>query len=167
MTAAHTMQARRARIAVILGGESIGSQDQLRERLAREDILVTQATLSRDLDAIGAARGIDANGQARYVIRDGSRPDGDSVLSRVVSDFLLEAESAQNIAVLHTPPGGAHYLAGALDRSTEARVVGTVAGDDTVIVVMRDAKDAARLCRDLLARASRGTVTSLPARRAR
>lgn len=158
MTAAHTMQARRARIAAILAAESIGSQDQLRSRLAREDIVVTQATLSRDLDAIGAARGIDANGQSKYVVRDGGRLDGDNVLTRVVSDFLLEADAAQNIAVLRTPPGGAHYLAGALDRSTETGVVGTVAGDDTVIVIMRDTKAATALCRDLLARANRAAT---------
>ena len=71
-------------------------------------------------------------------------------LARLAGELLVRAEPAGNIAVLHTPPGAAQFLAGHLDRSTGFDTVGTVAGDDTIIIVMRTPKDAEDLCRALL-----------------
>ncbi len=76
----------------------------------------------------------------QQVQRDTSLPSSDHTLPRILNETLLKAEAAQNIAVLHTPPGAAQYLAGHLDRSTDFPVVGTVAGDDTIIIVMRTEK---------------------------
>jgi transcriptional regulator of arginine metabolism len=161
MSAPTTMAARRARIAEIISTEDIASQDDLRRLLRDEGIDVTQATVSRDLDALGAVRRHEGDGRIRYEILQPSvsrlsPSTGADALARVASDVLLDAEAALNIAVLHTPPGAAHYLAGFLDRTNVEELVGTVAGDDTVIVVMRSADAAGDLCDRLLLLASGG-----------
>ena len=156
MTAPHTMAARRSRIRGLLASESISSQDQLRESLAAGGVIVTQATLSRDLEAIGAVKLAGADGAVRYgipeptVIARLEQPNGVDAVARIVCDVLVGAEAAENLAVLRTPPGAAMYLAGTIDRAGTEGVIGTVAGDDTVIVVTRSAKDATELCRRLL-----------------
>lgn len=157
MTAPHTMRARRAIIAEVLASSPIASQDDLAKRLTKHGIVVTQATLSRDLDALGAIKETDRDGTARYVIADQIAADtslplqaSEHELQRVCGETLLRAQAAGNIAVLHTPPGAAQYLAGFLDRSRAFDTVGTVAGDDTIIIVMTDAKAASRLCATVL-----------------
>ena len=162
--APRTMAARRARITALLSTTIIGSQDELRVALAEEGIMVTQTTLSRDLDGLGARRVADENGSVQYLLPDsGNQPlnsdSGRDALSRIVADVLIGVEAAMNIAVLHTPPGAAHYLAGTLDRSGLRGMVGSVAGDDTVLVVMRTAEDAAVFCSDLLRLADRTRTT--------
>lgn len=163
MTAARSQGARRARIRALLLAHPIGSQAALRSALASEGITVTQATLSRDLDALGAVKEHGDNGSVRYTVPDDAIarivPTGDPV-GRIAAEVLLAAEAAQNLAVLRTPPGAAMYLAGALDRAGalgEMAIVGTVAGDDTVMVVLRTADDAQALCRRLLGLAERKT----------
>ena len=84
----------------------------------------------------------------------GIEPSGEGV-ARLAAELLLSAEPAMNMAVLRTPPGGAMYLAGSIDRSGADGVLGTVAGDDTVFVVTRTPADAASLCRRLLQLADR------------
>lgn len=155
MSAPMSMAARRARVAEILAETPIASQDDLRRLLHSEGIEVTQATVSRDLEALGAVKRHEADGRIRYEILQPtvsrlSPSTGADALARVAADVLLDAEAALNIAVLHTPPGAAHYLAGFLDRTNVEELVGTVAGDDTVIVVMRSADDASDLCDRLL-----------------
>ena len=152
-----TMTARRARIAGILATRAIGSQEELGQALAAEGIHVTQATLSRDLDAIGAVKTLDDDGTVHYALDELSALDtsipvsgSDATLARVASELLVRVEAAGNIAVVHTPPGAAQFLAGHLDRSTVFEPVGCVAGDDTIIIVMRTPKDASRLCTTLL-----------------
>lgn len=152
-----TMNARRARIAMFLAAQSIGSQEELGLLLAGEGISVTQATLSRDLDALGAIKRIDDAGLVRYEISEVVDADtslpiaaADAALARAAHDLLLRAESAGNIAVLHTPPGAAQFFAGHLDRSAVFDTVGTVAGDDTVIIVTRSPEAAEKLCHSLL-----------------
>ncbi|HAN71269.1 MAG TPA: arginine repressor [Actinobacteria bacterium] len=147
------MTARRARIAVLLSTHAVTSQEELGHLLDGEGVHVTQATLSRDLLSLGAVK--DADGH--YVVDaavglDTSLPmAGQEVaLARLAGELLVRAEPAGNIAVLHTPPGAAQFLAGHLDRSTGFDTVGTVAGDDTIIIVMRTPKDAEDLCRALL-----------------
>jgi len=148
-----TVTARRARIATLLSTHAVTSQEELGHLLDAEGVHVTQATLSRDLLALGALK--DADGH--YVVDaaaglDTSLPlTGQEVtLARLAGELLVRAEPAGNIAVLHTPPGGAQFLAGHLDRSTGFDTVGTVAGDDTIIIVMRTPEDAEELCRTML-----------------
>lgn len=156
MSAPLSMVARRARIAELLAELPIASQHDLRGRLLAEGINVTQATVSRDLEAIGAVKRLGTDGAVQYEIVQPtvsrlSPSNGTDALARIASDVLLDAEAALNIAVLHTPPGAAHYLAGFLDRTNVTDLVGTVAGDDTVIVVMRSVEAAGDLCERLLA----------------
>lgn len=157
MTTPHTMRARRAVIAELLASATITSQDDLAKRLTKHGIAVTQTTLSRDLDALGAVKETASDGTARYVIADQIAVDtslpshaSEQELQRVCGETLLRAQAAGNIAVLHTPPGAAQYLAGFLDRSRAFDTVGTVAGDDTIIIVMNDVKAASRLCATVL-----------------
>ncbi len=157
MTSPHTMRARRAVIAELIASESVASQEDLLELLQLQGFNVTQATVSRDLDALGATKHNDPGGVTRYVITDRvasdtSLPTGTSEqeLVRVCGEVLLRAQSAANIAVLHTPPGAAQYLAGYLDRSRIFDNVGTVAGDDTIIIVMPDSQAAQDLCTSVL-----------------
>ena len=162
-TIPQTMPARRARIVAILTAKQVASQHELGELLLAEGISVTQTTLSRDLEAIGAVKQNDASGKVRYVtnvagVEIGSNPDS---VGKIVAEVLIGAESALNIAVLHTPPGAAHYLAGTLDRSGASDIVGTLAGDDTVLVVMRTTEAALDLCARLLRLAER-SGTAIP-----
>jgi transcriptional regulator of arginine metabolism len=151
-----SMVARRARIAALVSTQQVSSQEDLGRLLDAEGIHVTQATLSRDLDALGAVKEHLPNGEVRYSVPsraaiDTSLPRDDHSLQRIVADTLLRAEAAGNIAVVRTPPGAAQYLAGHLDRNPAFETVGTVAGDDTIIIVMRTPKDAQSLCETLVA----------------
>jgi transcriptional regulator of arginine metabolism len=144
-------------VAALLAGSSIGSQEELGLLLAKEGISVTQATLSRDLDALGAIKRMDPSGNVRYEITEVIEADtslpmslSEQSLARAAHELLLRAESAGNIAVLHTPPGAAQFFAGHLDRSAVFDTVGTVAGDDTVIIITRSPEDAVKLCQSLL-----------------
>jgi transcriptional regulator of arginine metabolism len=142
---------RQARIVTLISTHEVHSQGELAGMLAREGVEVTQATLSRDLDELGAVklRGADG-GAGRYVVPDDGSPvrgvtGGTDRLTRLLGELLVSADHSGNLAVLRTPPGGAHYLASALDRAALAEVVGTIAGDDTVLVVAREPLDGAGL----------------------
>lgn len=158
MNTPRTMNARRARIRTLLQVREVSSQAELAALLADEGIEATQATISRDLDAIGAVKGAAADGGTRYVVPADALPRIDPSadgMARIAAELLLSAEAAMNTAVLRTPPGAAMYLAGTIDRSGADGVLGTVAGDDTVLVVTRTPADAASLCRRLLQLADR------------
>jgi transcriptional regulator of arginine metabolism len=152
-------------VAALIATHEVGSQEELGQLLAAEGIHVTQATLSRDLVAIGAAKAVDAEGRSHYLLDDAAATDttvpmsgADASLARLANEVLVRAEAAGNIAVLHTPPGAAQFLAGHLDRSTAFDTVGTVAGDDTVIIVMRTSRQATELCSSLLRMADQRRV---------
>jgi transcriptional regulator of arginine metabolism len=111
---------------------------------------VTQATASRDLEEIGAVRGRNAAGDSVYKISDSD----DESISRTMpmpSELIISVESSGNLAVVRTPPGGAQLLASSLDHSGITDIIGTIAGDDTVLVVSRKATGGAQLARELLA----------------
>lgn len=140
----HSRAARQARIVAVVSAREVRSQAELAGLLADEGVEVTQATLSRDLDELGAVklRGADG-GAGRYVVPDDGSPvrgvtGGTDRLSRLLVELLVSVDASGNLAVLRTPPGGAHYLASALDRAALLEVVGTIAGDDTVLVVARE-----------------------------
>lgn len=135
---------RQARIVAILSTAEVRSQSELAARLAAEGIDVTQATLSRDLEELGAIklRGADGGVGVYVVPEDGSPVRGVAAgtgrLTRLLGELLVSTDASANLAVLRTPPGGAHYLASAIDRAALPYVVGTIAGDDTVFVVARE-----------------------------
>ncbi len=142
---------RQARIVAILSTAEVRSQSELAARLAAEGIEVTQATLSRDLEELGAVklRGADG-GVGVYVVPEDGSPvrgvaGGTGRLSRLLGELLVSTDASANLAVLRTPPGGAHYLASAIDRAALPYVVGTIAGDDTVFVVAREPMTGAEL----------------------
>lgn len=143
--------ARRERILLLLQRQRVRSQAELRELLAAAGHRVTQATLSRDLRDLGVVKGVDGYEPAPA----GAAPAAaGGTLWQAVAGFLLAADVAQNLVVLRTPPGGAQPLALALDRTARAGgelpdVVGTIAGDDNVLVVCRDAGKARALVRRL------------------
>ncbi|MDY6869597.1 MAG: arginine repressor [Actinomycetota bacterium] len=144
MTSAVTRAGRQARIVAILSSYTVRSQGELAAKLADEGIEVTQATLSRDLEELGAVklRGADG-GVGVYVVPEDGSPvrgvaGGTDRLARLLGDLLVSTDASGNLAVLRTPPGAAHYLASALDRAVLPYVVGTIAGDDTIIVVARE-----------------------------
>ena len=163
MTAAGTVSraARHARIAEILVRRPVRSQTELADALAAEGIAVAVATLSRDLEELGAVKLRAADGGAgRYVIpEDGTRvagvTGGTDRLGKLIGDLLVSADHSGNIAVLRTPPGAANFLASALDRANLDDVVGTIAGDDTIFVVAREPVAGAELAERLASLARR------------
>ena len=142
---------RQARIVAILSSRSVHSQSELAALLADDGIDVTQATLSRDLEELGAVklRGADVGGGVYVVPEDGSPVRGVSGgterVSRLLGELLVSTDASGNLAVLRTPPGPAHYLASAIDRAALPEVVGTVAGDDTILVIAREPMTGAQL----------------------
>jgi transcriptional regulator of arginine metabolism len=146
-----TRAGRQARIVAILSSAPVRSQNELATLLADEGIEVTQATLSRDLEELGAVklRGADGGSGVYIVPEDGSPVRGVSGgtdrMSRLLSELLVSTDASGNLAVLRTPPGAAHYLASAIDRAALPQVVGTVAGDDTILVIAREPMTGAEL----------------------
>ena len=148
---ATTRAGRQSRIVAILSSRSVHSQSELAALLADDGVDVTQATLSRDLEELGAVklRGADGGGGVYVVPEDGSPVRGVSGgperVSRLLSELLVSTDASANLAVLRTPPGAAHYLASAIDRACLPEVVGTVAGDDTILVIAREPMTGAQL----------------------
>ncbi|MUM17743.1 arginine repressor [Mycobacterium sp. CBMA271] len=154
MTAAHaadTRAGRQARIVALLSTQSVRSQGELAVLLAAEGIETTQATLSRDLDELGAVKLRAADGGVGvYVVPEDGSPvrgvsGGTDRLSRLLGELLVSTDASGNLAVLRTPPGAAHYLASAIDRAALPDVVGTIAGDDTIAVIAREPLTGAQL----------------------
>ena len=140
-----TRAARQARISELIRDRAVHSQTELLGLLEADGIATTQATLSRDLDELGALKVRGA-----YVIPDDGSPvrgveGGTARLARLLGEVLVSADASGNLAVLRTPPGAAQYLASALDRAALDYVVGTIAGDDTLMVVAREPVTGAEL----------------------
>jgi transcriptional regulator of arginine metabolism len=137
-----TKAARQARIVELLASRPVASQTELGRLLAADGVAVTQATVSRDLDELGAVKTRTTAGIA-YTVPEENAPRGgtaeavDARLGRLLEELLVSAEPTGDTVVLRTPPGGAHLLAAALDRAGLPEVAGTVAGDDTVLLVTR------------------------------
>ena len=127
---------RQRRIVQLLRRRSVSSQEELAGLLRRHGEHVTQATLSRDLEELGAIR-VRENGRAVYRLPD-EPPSGEDRLRHMLEEFALEVESSGNLVVVKTPPGGANAVARAMDNTVVKDVIGTVAGDDTILVVCRE-----------------------------
>lgn len=128
---------RRRLIRKLLGDGQITSQAQLVELLEEEGFPVTQATVSRDLDSLGAIKIRDDHGSVHYSLTPGAEQltEAEIRLRHAVNDFVEEMAVSENLVVLHTPPGAAHLVAGAIDRAGVEGVLGTIAGDDTLMIV--------------------------------
>ena len=208
-----TKTARQAQITAILARTAVRSQDELSQLLAQNGVEVTQATLSRDLDELGAVRLRGPDGALVYALPGepggpGSRPGGlagalagsteprrgrpgvpagvrgglgplagrggsgpasgagqgaasgpdrepPSRLARIAADFLLSAEPSANLVVLRTPAGAAQLVASAIDHAAWPTILGTVAGDDTVLVITREQAGGQDVARALLRIAER------------
>src|SRR6476661_4174083 len=138
---------RQRRIVELLGAHEVHSQGELSDLLVAEGTEVTQATLSRDLVELGAVK--VRRGRA-LVYAVGSIGDAASArLRRTCEELLVSAAAAVNLVVLRTPPGAANYLASAIDQARDPEVVGTIAGDDTILLVAGSAEQAAAVAERL------------------
>jgi transcriptional regulator of arginine metabolism len=146
-----TKVARQAAIARIIGQRPVSSQPQLVELLQSEGINATQATVSRDLEDLGAVKVRVPGGDTVYALPElePQRVAPHEQLRRVMGEWVAEVQVSANLVVVRTPPGCAHVVASALDRSGLPGVIGTVAGDDTMLVVADEEMGGAELAHRL------------------
>jgi transcriptional regulator of arginine metabolism len=166
-TAPLPQAARQARIVELLLSRPVSSQTELGRLLADAGVAVTQATLSRDLEDLGAVKVRTPAGPAYTVPEENAArpapPEAvDARLARLLEELLVSVEATGPYVVVRTPPGGAHFLASALDRAGLPDVTGTVAGDDTVLLITR--QPATPLAATLADRLLRLADHHLPAR---
>ena len=125
-------------VARLIESEVIPNQQALVDLLASEGVVATQATVSRDLDDLGAIKVRLPGGESAYAIpalpKEQRAPEDH--LRRVCGDWVVEVSVSDNLVVVRTPPGSAHVVASALDRAGVEGVLGTVAGDDTILIVV-------------------------------
>ncbi len=144
---------RQHRIKQILADHAVTSQSQLVELLADDEVMATQATVSRDLEDLGAMKVRVPGGATVYAIPElpSEQFAPEDHLRRVLGEWLVDVERSGDLVVLRTPPGSAHVVASALDRSGLARLLGTVAGDDTILAIAteRSGPDLATTLREL------------------
>ena len=143
-----TKTARHAKIIAVLEQQQIRSQTELADQLAADGVVVTQGTLSRDLVEVGALRIRGADGHLVYAVpgeggdrtpQRGEFASFEGRLARLCQEVLVSAEASANLVVLRTPPGAAQYFASAIDRVGWESILGTIAGDDTILLISRDA----------------------------
>jgi transcriptional regulator of arginine metabolism len=141
---------RQRLIASLVGRRRVGSQHELQGALRSAGCEVTQATISRDVRELGLEKTRDVLGRPRYVVPErGSRRDPRELLEAVLAQFGLRVVQAQNIVVVQSELGSAPAIARALDRVAHAKVVGTLAGDDTCLVITRDGAEAKSVAAEL------------------
>lgn len=147
MNVLNTRAARRDLIVQIIRSQAVASQSDLVELLRDRGIDVTQATVSRDLDELGAVKTVAADGRTLYAVpAEGGEDrlqadeleDINARLIRVAEDTMVSVAFSGNLVVLRTPPGAAQYLASAFDHSHLSDVIGTIAGDDTIMLVVAE-----------------------------
>ncbi len=120
----------------LLAAHEVANQSQLVDLLAKRSVIVTQATVCRDLDEMGVAK-MRTAGRTVYAVPEADAPETllANTLRRVFGDWVLDVRWSDNLVVLRTPPGSAHVVASAIDRSDLDGVIGTIAGDDTLLIV--------------------------------
>jgi transcriptional regulator of arginine metabolism len=125
-------------IARLIESQAVANQQALVDLLAEEGVIATQATVSRDLEDLGAIKVRMPGGESAYAIpalpKEQRAPEDH--LRRVFGDWVVEVAASDNLVVIRTPPGSAHVVASALDRSGLQGILGTVAGDDTILIVV-------------------------------
>ncbi|HEX7738871.1 MAG TPA: arginine repressor [Marmoricola sp.] len=160
-----TKSARQQRIIDLLESEQVRSQTELADLLADAGVSVTQATLSRDLVELDAVKVRSTDGNLVYAVpgEGGDRTPivaresaaSEARLARLCAELLVSADSSANLVVLRTPPGAANFLASAMDKAELGDVLGTIAGDDTLLVITRDPGGGDELARRMLEMANR------------
>jgi transcriptional regulator of arginine metabolism len=144
---------RQRLIESVVSRKRVGTQFELLDALADAGCAVTQATISRDIRELGLEKTHDLLGRPRYVLpHRGRRTDPEEALNAILGQFGRSASPAGNIVVLQSDLGSAPAIARALDELEHARIVGTLAGDDTVLVVAPTERDARSLARELTER---------------
>ena len=144
------MKARRqAVILELVDREALHSQDHLRRRLHRRGFDTTQATISRDIKALGLVKRAGDGAYQRPGVDTTNPQTARTALERATAEFLRRAERVEQLVVIRTGVGQAQPLALAIDRAQLAEAVGTIAGDDTILIVARDGRRAAALVRRL------------------
>lgn len=133
---------RHAALRQLIGAERYASQAELADALAAQGIEVSQGTLSKDLAALGAIRRRSAGGTLVYAAPDQPNRSGIERLAQLSADLVQDVRTAGNQIVLKTPPGAAQYYAATVDAAGLTGVIGTIAGDDTVLVIASDAAAA-------------------------
>ena len=159
-----TKNARQQKIVEILGRHQVRSQGELAELLAGAGVSVTQATLSRDLVELDAVKvrlpsgalvyAVPAEGGDRTPVVAHDSAAAETRLARLLGELLVSVDASANLALLRTPPGAAQFLASAFDRTELEDVLGTVAGDDTVLVISRRPDGGQALAQRFLALAN-------------
>jgi transcriptional regulator of arginine metabolism len=145
-------QDRQRLIESVVSRRRVGTQFELLDALAAAGCAVTQATISRDIRELGLEKTHDPLGRPRYVLPQvARRSDPEDVLSSILGQFGRKATPAGNMVVLHSELGSAPAIARALDEVKHERIVGTLAGDDTVLVVTASQRDARSLAKELAA----------------
>jgi transcriptional regulator of arginine metabolism len=138
---------RQHRLIQLIEQSQVTSQQQLVAMLADSGVQATQATVSRDLEEIGAVKVRSAGGEPVYAVPElpKERVAPEVHLRRVLGDWVVELGASANLVVVRTPPGSAHVVGSALDRAGLPEILGTVAGDDTVLVVAAQGVTGRRL----------------------
>jgi transcriptional regulator of arginine metabolism len=145
-------QDRQRLIESVVSRKRVGTQFELLDALAAAGCAVTQATISRDIRELGLEKTHDLLGRQRYVLPQVARgSDPEDVLSSILGQFGRKATPAGNMVVVHSELGSAPAIARALDEVNHERIVGTLAGDDTVLVVTASQRDARSLAKELAA----------------
>ena len=144
-------QQRQHRIAGLLERNAVTSQGQLVQLLTADGVVATQATVSRDLDELGAIKVRAAGGDSVYAVPDLPKEQRtpEDHLRRVLGDWVVDVDHSHNLVVLRTPPGSAHVVASAIDRAGLPAILGTVAGDDTILVVVAERSSGTKIAREL------------------
>ena len=137
---------RQGQILRLVTGQRIASQEELRRRLAAQKLRVTQATLSRDLQELHLVKTHEGYKQPSALPEE---PAPLPPLARALGEFLLDIRPAENLLVLKTPPGGAQPLAAAVDAAKFPEVAGTIAGDDTVLIITPSKKTRESLQKEI------------------
>ena len=163
-----TKSARHQRIIELVTHHEVHSQTELADLLAREGLRVTQATLSRDLVELDALKVRSASGSLVYAVpgeggdrrltSPGETASALARLGRLCGELLVSADASANLVVLRTPPGAAQFLGSAFDKAELPDILGTIAGDDTVLLIGRDPAGGDALARRFLALAASSPV---------
>lgn len=151
-----TRTARQHRIASLLEQYKVTNQAQLVALLEADGVHVTQTTASRDLEELGAVKVREPGGAIVYEIPElpAKRVVPEEHLARVMCDWVVDVAKSGNLVVLHTPPGSAHVVASAIDRAGMSEIIGTVAGDDTIMIVVSESSTAIKVARKMAQLAS-------------
>lgn len=128
---------RQALIREIVEAQSIQTQEELAEALRAHGMVVTQATVSRDIREMHLLKVLAEDGSYRYATMEKSDSGMNDRLIRMLSDSVVEMNSANNLIVIHTLPGSAHVAAEAIDNLKWPETIGTIAGDNTILVIVR------------------------------